>query len=61
MKNPDDQAAIDELREKVEKDMSTGSAAPSTTTPGNIYFRTGASAGIYYNNDGTWTQVGNVS
>jgi hypothetical protein len=54
-------AAIAELREKVEKDISTGTAAPDTSTPGNIYIRSGGTPGIYAKIDGTWTQVGNVS
>jgi len=61
LRDNDDQLALDEFREKVEKDMSTGTDAPVTSTPGNVYIRTGASAGVYYKASGTWTQVANVS
>jgi len=61
MSNTDDQLALDELREKMEKDISTGTDAPGNSTPGTQYIRTGGSAGFYVKVGGTWTQVGNVS
>ena len=53
--------AIDELAEKVEKDFSTGTEAPDSSTPGKQYARSGANAGYYVKIDNVWVQIGNVS
>ena len=58
MEKPDDQQAMDELVREVEKNYNYGTAAPSSTTPGRIFFKQGATSSdpltVYININGTW-------
>ena len=58
--SPESRAALDELREKVEKDEQFGEGVPSVSTAGFTYVRTDVPS-IYYKINGTWTLFGDVS
>lgn len=60
MSNADDQLALDEFRQQMEKDESSGSGAPTASTPGTKYIRTDDPS-LYYKIDGSWVKIGNVS
>lgn len=45
MRDPNDDNALGELRQQVVDEKSFGTAAPTSATPGSIYFRKGASVG----------------
>ena len=50
-------AALAELRQKIEKDVGRGTSSPTASTPGNIFYNTGATKEIWVKVEGTWTQI----